>query len=58
MADLELERKLRHELRAVKETRIALELLGLLSLERELELEREKARIRSMIYELEKKTRG
>ena len=59
MAVLEdVERRLREELRAVRGTRIALERLGMLDPERELELEREEARIRSMLYELEKRERG
>ena len=51
MAGLEdVERKLRQELTAVRETRLALERLGLLDLEKAVELEREEARIRSMLY--------
>ncbi len=49
-----MEQRLREELRAVRETRLALERLGMLTLERAVELEREQARIRRLLYELEK----
>jgi len=53
MTAADVERRLREELRALRETRLMLERLGMLDLEKAVELEREEARIRAMLYELE-----
>ena len=46
--------ELERELQWLRETKLALERLGVLDLDKAVEIEREQARIRGMLYELEK----